>query len=144
MRTMNCFRTSKLLLLRDEIQFVLTFASFDYNPEIDNTPSFEGVGAIKGQWDRYLRQCFQNGGTELVEDDGADSVPLGAKAKNPRVKRGDTAVLRVTQSDGTIWIPDLKGREREELQGMVRGFLTAHYSMSLGTRHQHFSHWYLI
>lgn len=52
------------------------------------------------------------------------------KRRKPRQKRGDDAVNMVTRSDGRIWIPEITGRNRTEMQNMVRGFLTSHYRMS--------------
>jgi hypothetical protein len=79
---------------------------------------------MQENFDRFLTQCFDPPGeTEAPSVDGSKGE--GSKAA---LKGREDPVQKVTRADGVIWILEITGANRAELQSMVRGFLTAHYS----------------
>lgn len=126
------FSTRLVKELQSAVLF-LNLASFDFNHEIQDGPSFQGFRAVQGQWDQYIRQAFMEEGGEFGPDEVEDSGPVEQRSKQLRKPRSNAAVERVTQSDGTIWIPDLAQYDRSDLQDLIRGYLTAHYSRLVPT-----------
>ena len=53
---------------------------------IDHSPSFQGLGVIQGDWDRYLGHCFAPVDEEAEADDKDEHVHQ-AKAKKRRKLR---------------------------------------------------------
>lgn len=104
----------------------------DFNKEIADGTTFVSIDKIQGSFDRYLSNCFDppNRLDEDAEESQAerDEQIIRPRVKKTRSKSRDELVQQVTRSDGTIWIPDVSNASRTELQGTVRGFLTAHYS----------------
>lgn len=115
----------------DEVDQVFTRASFDFNSGIANGPTFRDVKNVHGPWDRYIRRCFRSDDDldEPSEDDKGLKGTAGAMANRSSNSLGVEGALRlITRDDGGIWIPDLLGRTRADLQALVRAYLTAHYS----------------
>lgn len=47
--------------------------------------------------------------------------------------------MSVTQADGDIWVPDIAGKTRDELQRLVRGYVTAKYRESALSHNAHYN-----
>lgn len=78
--------------------------------------------------DSYLVATFEQGKADGSSGDVADAEGSNKGRAKPKLKPQDQLIASVTDTDGRIWIPDITEVGRAELQGFVRGFLTAHYS----------------
>ncbi|KAF8132629.1 hypothetical protein EV363DRAFT_1296014 [Boletus edulis] len=106
------------------------FAVHDFNDEIADGPSFENAEEVQGSFDRYLSKCFDppKDGDQGAEEDGDREKKQVGKPKKSQGRRRDDVVEKVLLPDGTVWIPEVQNLSRADLQDLVRGFLTAHYS----------------
>lgn len=85
---------------------------------------------MEGPWDRYIKRCFHADPDDLSENENGSKDADGAKPKKENNNlSGEAALKLVTRDDGGIWMPDLRGRNRSDLQALVRAYLTAHYSL---------------
>lgn len=110
---------------------ILSFiCSHDFNDEIADGPSFENAEEVQGSFDRYLSKCFDppKDGDQGAEEDGDREKKQVGKPKKSQGRRRDDVVKKVLLPDGTVWIPEVQNLSRADLQDLVRGFLTAHYS----------------
>ncbi|KAF8547807.1 hypothetical protein OG21DRAFT_1489911 [Imleria badia] len=106
---------------------------YDFNPDMADGLTFNSVEEAQGAFDQFLLDCFDppkeaTGEAEKAEGQSGErsAAPKGKRKKSQNESRED-AVRMVTKADGTIWIPELNGLKRLQMQDMVRSFLTAHY-----------------
>lgn len=117
---------------------VLSGPSLDYNRYFDDGPTFRDVTSIHGPWDRYIQRSMQNGEDSddaSEEDEGLNNAEGPKPKKENNNLSAEAALELVVRDDGRIWIPDLLGRNRLDLQALVRAYLTAHYSSYIVVRH---------
>jgi len=110
----------------------LKFYRLDFNSEIHEGEDFKAIKKIVSDWEKYISKSFEELGSPISDGEGSDeggddSEPRKAARRISKVKHADPTKV-VTREDGSIWINDFTGASREALQGMVCGFLTAHYS----------------
>ncbi|KAI6146187.1 hypothetical protein BKA82DRAFT_4015772 [Pisolithus tinctorius] len=94
---------------------------------------FNDVRTLEGSWREYLGETFEEPGT-LPEHDGESSPEHARKktaAKAMRTGKVDSVKL-VKNANGEIWIGEIAGLSRDQLQKTVRGFMTAHYRLACG------------
>ncbi|KAI6154791.1 hypothetical protein BKA82DRAFT_4347862 [Pisolithus tinctorius] len=101
----------------------------DFNNEIADGIPFNDVCTLEGSWREYLGETFEEPGTPPKHD--GESSPKRARkktaAKATRTGKVDSVKL-VKNADGEIWIGEIAGLSRDQLQKTVRRFMTAHYS----------------
>ncbi|KAN0101322.1 hypothetical protein V8E55_001306, partial [Tylopilus felleus] len=100
----------------------------DFNEQFSNGTSFDHLDTIQQEWDDYLVAVLKKRQAEEPStDDPKGAGSSESKMMKPKLKTHDQLIDLVTNSEGRIWIPDISDAGRGELQGLVRGFLTAHY-----------------
>ncbi|KAI5993015.1 hypothetical protein EDD15DRAFT_2367808 [Pisolithus albus] len=104
---------------------VVQACCMDYNSEIGGGTAFDDLGTLNPSWREYLGKSFED--ADLADDE----EPLSKGKQNPRMKKPDPVRL-VTNEQGDIWIGEIKGCSRDQLQQMIRRFLTAHYRKACG------------
>ncbi|KAI6140993.1 hypothetical protein BKA82DRAFT_4018936 [Pisolithus tinctorius] len=107
--------------------------TMDFNNEITDGIPFNDVHTLEGSWREYLGETFEEPGTP-PEHDGKSSPEHARKktvAKATRTGKVDSVKL-VKNADGEIWIGEIAGLSRDQLQKMVRRFMTAHYRLACG------------
>ncbi|KAI6152503.1 hypothetical protein BKA82DRAFT_4012960 [Pisolithus tinctorius] len=105
-------------------------AYMDFNNEITDGIPFNDVRTLEGSWREYLGETFEEPGTP-PEHDGESSPERARKktaAKATRTGKVDSVKL-VKNANGEIWIGEIVGLSRDQLQKTVHGFMTAHYQM---------------
>ncbi|KAI6153271.1 hypothetical protein BKA82DRAFT_4349775 [Pisolithus tinctorius] len=107
--------------------------NMDFNNEIADGIPFNDVRTLEGSWREYLGETFEEPGTP-PEHDGESSPERARKktaAKATRTGKVDSVKL-VKNANGEIWIGEIAGLSRDQLQKTVRGFMTAHYRLACG------------
>ncbi|KAI6003457.1 hypothetical protein F5J12DRAFT_783528 [Pisolithus orientalis] len=95
---------------------------------VHNGIPFNDVCTLEGSWQEYLGETFEEPGTPPKHD--GESSPEHAQkktvAKATRTGKVDSVKL-VKNANGEIWIGEIAGLSQDQLQKMVRRFVTAHY-----------------
>ena len=99
----------------------------DFNNEIHSSERFTSINMVEQKWAQYIGTSFEPEGEPFSGVDDSSEEDLMVVRRVQKKLKGDPT-RAVIQEDGSIWIADIRGCSREELQVLVCGFLTAHYS----------------
>ena len=99
----------------------------DFNDKIHSSERFTSINMVEQKWAQYIGTSFKPEGEPFSGVDDSSEEDLTVVQKVQKKLKGDPT-RAVIQEDGSIWIGDIRGCSREELQALVHGFLTAHYS----------------
>ena len=103
-------------------------ARYDFNEQFSNSASFDHLNTIQQEWDDYLVAVFKKWQAEEPSTNDPEGTGSSkSKMMKLKLKTCDQLIDSVTNIEGRIWILDISDAGRRELQGLVRGFLTAHY-----------------
>ena len=99
----------------------------DFNNTIHSGERFTSINMVEQKWAQYIRTSFEPEGEPFSSVDDSSEEDLTVVQRVQKKLKGDPT-RAVIQEDGLIWIGYIRGCSREELQALVHGFLTTHYS----------------
>lgn len=112
------------------MKYPLNQHSGDYNDQFKGGSRFKAVAKLAPEWQDFVTEQLRVGREPHSGEEEDSDASIGFKDSGGRSKKADPASC-VTRSDGTIWIPDLHGKTRLELQTLIRGYITAKYRESV-------------